>query len=183
MTGMEGAEKPAWRVRQHYFVARELQLSIALLIVFALLGGVFLQSLVTAITSYIGVKTPLLGIILIVGYVVIIVALAIVFSHRLVGPFKRLEHEMRFIKAGALERRLSIRTRDDLHVRNFVHHVNEMVGNFEEMSKAYNKLNSTISTGLAKVIEELSKEKIDRELIKKELKTLQLEIHRYREKW
>ncbi len=189
MKGIENEEpvkEPAERkkaVRQRYFVARELQLSIALLVIMALLGGIFLQSVAAALTTHFNLETPILGVILVVGYVLIVAFLAVFFSHRLVGPFKRLEFEMRHIKDGELARRLTVRTRDDLHVRNFVEHVNDMISKFEEMSEAYNKLNSTISKGLARVVEELSNEDFDCDKIKKELKSLQKEIHRYRERW
>jgi phage host-nuclease inhibitor protein Gam len=109
--------------------------------------------------------------------------LAIFFSHRLVGPFKRLEYEMKHIKAGELEKKLSIRTKDDLHVRNFVEQVNDFISNFQDMSREYNKLNSTISKTLGKVIGEMSEEGCDMDNIRKELKSLQDEIHRFREKW
>jgi len=171
------------QVRQKYFIARELQLSIALLVMLALLGGLLLQSVAAALTGYLGFKTPALGVFLIIGYVVIVSFLAVFFSHRLVGPFKRLEYEISLIRSGELEQRLSVRTNDDLHVRNFINRVNDLVVNFEEMSEAYSKLNSAVSIGLGTVIDELSKEGFDIEKISSELKHLQSEIHKYREQW
>ncbi len=170
-------------IRQRYFVARELQLSIALLVITALLGGIFLQSVAAALTRHIGLDTRVLGILMIIGYVIIVAFLAMVFSHRLVGPFKRLEYEMKHVKDGDLDIRLTVRTRDDLHVRNFVEHVNDMISNFEHMNSSYNKLNSTISIGLGRIVEELAKDDVDCAKLKKNLKSLQKEIHRHREKW
>jgi methyl-accepting chemotaxis protein len=180
---MNKPSKPVKHVRQRYFVAREIQFTIAILVVLALLGGIFLQSITAAVISYYGIKTPALGIFLIVGYIALVAILAIFFSHRLVGPFKRLEYEMKHIKAGELEKKLSIRTKDDLHVRNFVEQVNDFISNFQDMSREYNKLNSTISKTLGKVIGEMSEEGCDMDNIRKELKSLQDEIHRFREKW
>ncbi|VAW38452.1 hypothetical protein MNBD_DELTA02-372 [hydrothermal vent metagenome] len=170
-------------IRQRYFVARELQLSIALLVITALLGGIFLQSVAAALTKHIGLDTRVLGILMIIGYVIIVAFLAMVFSHRLVGPFKRLEYEMKNVRDGDLDIRLTVRTRDDLHVRNFVEHVNDMISNFEHMNSSYNKLNSTISIGLGRIVEELAKDDVDCAKLKKSLKSLQKEIHRHREKW
>jgi methyl-accepting chemotaxis protein len=170
-------------IRQRYFVARELQLSIALLVVTALLGGIFLQSVAAALTVHIGLDTKVLGILMIIVYIVIVAFLAMVFSHRLVGPFKRLEFEMKRVKDGELEKLLTVRTRDDLHVRNFVEHVNDMISNFDHMSAGYNKLNSTISSGLGKIIDEISDEQVDRDKLRKSLKSLQKEIRRHKEKW
>ncbi|HHD11935.1 MAG TPA: hypothetical protein ENK42_05795, partial [Deltaproteobacteria bacterium] len=75
------------KVRQRYFVARELQFSIALLVIIALLGGIFLQSVSVALSGYLKLKTPTVGIFLAIGYIIIVTILSIVFTHRLVGPF------------------------------------------------------------------------------------------------
>jgi nitrate/nitrite-specific signal transduction histidine kinase len=173
----------AHRHRQRYFVATEIQLTIAILVVIALMGGLFLQSVTSALTSYVGLKTPVLGVFLILGYVLIVVLLAIFFSHRLVGPFKRLEYEMKHIRAGGLDRRLTIRVKDDLHVRNFTKYTNDFLGSFAEMSREYSKLNSVISEKMGEYIEELSKEDCDIKKIREELESLYLEIHKFREKW
>ncbi len=179
----EGSLKPARSPKQRYFVARDLQFSIALLIVLALLGGIFLQALSTALINYYGLDTPLLGVFLILGYVAIVALLAIFFTHRLVGPFKRLEYEMKLIQAGNLGKRLSIRSQDDLHVRNYVKYTNNFIANFEEMSVEYNKLNSTVSTKLEEIARELSKEKYDCPKIQEEIKKLRKQIHELRERW
>ncbi|MBI5560114.1 MAG: hypothetical protein HY883_02430 [Deltaproteobacteria bacterium] len=179
----EGFAGPRKQARQRYFAARELRFSIALLVVLALLGGLFLQSVAAGLTGYLGFRTPALGVFLIVGYVAIVGFLAIFFSHRLVGPFKRLEYEIHLVAAGELERRLTVRSSDDLHVRNFIEQVNDLLAEFEDMSVAYNKLNSNIALGLGKVVAELSLEGFDPVKVSSELKFLQAEIHRHREKW
>src|SRR3972149_2764698 len=150
--------KPVSRIKQAHFTAKELQLSIAVFTVIALLGGIVLQSGATYLISYYGLATPFLGIVLIVGYIGIVVLIAIVFTHRLVGPFKRLEYEMKLIKSGELSRRLSVRTKDDLHIRNFVKYANQFIASFEEMSKDYNSLNSAVSQKLREIEAELSRE-------------------------
>ncbi len=170
-------------IRQKYFVARELQLTIAFLVVVALLGGIFLQSVSAALTEYLDVKTPALGIFLILGYVALVAFLSIVFSHRLVGPFKRLEYEMKLIKAGELDRRLSLRTNDDSQVRIFIEHVNDLIEDFEAMSSDYNKMSSDASIAIADAIDDLSEESPDREKLKEDLKALQKQLRELREKW
>ncbi len=176
----EGAGK---QLRQRFFVARELQLSMAVLVVMALLGGIFLQWLSKALRIHYGFETPAIGVFLVLGYVILVVLLAIFFSHRLVGPFKRIEYEMKLIRNGELNRRLSIRSRDDLHIRNFVRYLNSFIDNFEEMSREYNKLNSYIHSALKEVLEELEKEPCDKERIRKRLENIQKEVHRLRERW
>lgn len=171
------------KIRQRYFVARELQITVALLVVLALLGGAFLQSVSRALNEYFGLTTPVLTIFLTIGYIAIVALLAIFFAHRFVGPFKRLEYEMKTVANGALDKRLTVRTRDDLHVRNFVSYVNEFIENFEDMSKDYSKLHSTLSIQMSDIIRKLEKGQYNADEIKETIKTLQKNIHELREKW
>lgn len=169
--------------RQRYFTARDLQFSVALLVVLALLGGIFLQTLSAALTARFGSSTPLLGVFLIIGYFLIVVLIAVFFTHRLVGPFKRLEYEMKMISSGELAKRLSIRSQDDLHIRNFVRYTNNFISKFEEMSKEYNRLNSTVVKKMDEINAELSKKDFDCERLRSEISTLQKEIQEFRERW
>ncbi len=171
-------------IKQRYFCARELQFSIAFLIVLALLGGVFLQAISSLLSQYYGVNTPILGVLLVIGYIAIVVLLAVFYTHRLIGPFVRLEYEMRMIAAGNISKRLTLRTKDDLHIRNFVQHVNCFVGRFEEMSREYNLLNSAVSKRLDDITREIAKgPEADCSLIQQEIKALQAEMRKFREKW
>jgi signal transduction histidine kinase len=169
--------------RQRYFAARDLQFSVALLVVLALLGGIFLQTFSSALISRYGSSTPILGIFLIVGYFLIVVLIAVFFTHRLVGPFKRLEYEMKMISSGELAKRLSIRSQDDLHIRNFVRYTNNFISKFEEMSKEYNRLNSTVVKKMDDINAELSRKDFDCERLKSEISVLQKEIREFRERW
>lgn len=164
-------------------MAKELQFSLALIIVLALLGGIFLQAVSSFLISYWELETPFLGFFLIIGYIAIVVLLAVFFTHRLVGPFKRLEYEMKLVKAGNLSKRLSIRSQDDLHIRNFVKHINSFISRFEEMSGEYNRLNSTVVTKLDIVSEELSRGHSDCASIREEIDRLRKEVREFREKW
>lgn len=171
------------KTRQHYFVAKELQITITILVVLALLGGAFLQSVSSALTSFFGFTTPALTIFLTIGYIAIVAILSICFAHKFLGPFKRLEYEMKTISSGELDKRLSIRTKDDLYVRNFVAYVNKFIENFENMSKDYSKLHSVISIQMGDIIKKVEKGQHNPEDIKETLKTIQRHIHELREKW
>lgn len=175
--------KPKKLISQRYFAARELQFSIALLVILALLGGIFLQTVSSALVSYFGFNAAAVGVLLVFGYGGLVVLLAIFFTYRLIGPFKRLEYEMKFVTSGELSKRMSIRTKDDLHVRNFTKYVNNMIAKFEQMSKDYNKVNSTVSTELEAILAELSKEKFDCEQLKQRIAALQKQVHGFRENW
>ncbi|HEY4707337.1 MAG TPA: hypothetical protein VII64_07740 [Thermodesulfobacteriota bacterium] len=170
-------------LKQRYFTARELQFSIALLVVLALLAGIFLQAVSSALISYYGMATPALGIMLIIGYVGIVVVLAVFFTYRLVGPFKRLEYEMKLIQSGNLMKRLTVRSQDDLHVRNFIKYLNTFIARFEEMSNEYNRLNSTVIARLEEMSRDLEKERIDGPKLRQEAADLLKKVHEFREKW
>ncbi|HHL39573.1 MAG TPA: methyl-accepting chemotaxis protein [Deltaproteobacteria bacterium] len=183
MSAEKGPEKRKKSVRQRFFVSRELQLTIALLVIMAMLGAIFLQSLSRALAAYYGVQTPALGIFLILGYMAIVVFLAVFFSHRLIGPFKRLEYEMRLISSGELTRRLHVRGRDDIHVRNFVSNLNAFIEQAEEMSRSFNELHGALAARLAMLQRELARKDCDMECLKREVSEIQEMIHRFREKW
>lgn len=165
------------------FASRELQFTLAFITVIALLAGIFLQSFAGFLVSYYALHAAFLGIFLILGYAVIVALVSVFFTHRFVGPFRRVEYEMKLVEAGELSRRLSIRNNDDLHVRNFVRYVNDFIASFDEMSTEYNKLNGTVSGTLENIRRELSKEGFDCEKIKQELSVLEKRLHEFRERW
>lgn len=118
-------------VTQKHFIAKDLQLTIAVMIVVALFAGTFLQSASAALAVRLGLSAPVTAILLILGYVVIVASIAVYFSHRLLGPFMRLEYEMRCIRRGECGRRLTMREQDDVHVKNFVNEVNGFLDDIE----------------------------------------------------
>lgn len=170
-------------LRQRYFAARDLQFSIALLVIIALLSGIFLQTLSTELVRNYGLNAVVVGVLLILGYALLVVLLPVYFTHRLIGPFKRLEYEMKLIAAGELGRRLDIRSKDDLHVKSFINHTNRFISGFSDMSKEYSRLNSAVITGLEKLDAELSKEQYDRDAVRLEMESLLRQVREFREKW
>ena len=47
-----------------------------------------LQSLSSALSAYLGIKSHVLVMFFVFGYAILVMALAIIFAHRLIGPFK-----------------------------------------------------------------------------------------------
>lgn len=179
----EDSLKSGHHVKQRYFCAKELQFSIALLIVLALLGGVFLQAISSLLSQYYGVDTPILGILLIIGYISIVVLLAVFYTHRLIGPFVRLEYEMRMISQGNVSKRLTLRAKDDIHIKNFVKYVNGFVGRFEDANREFDMLHDAVSKRLDDIARETAKGKdADCARVEQELKALQVEMRKFREK-
>ena len=118
-------------VKQQYYVAHDLQLTLAVIVVIALFAGTVLQSAAAALSSYLGFSVVATGLLLAIGYVLIVAVLAVFFSYRLLGPFVRLEYEMRCVRKGECGRRLTLRDKDDVHVRNFVSEVNGLLEDLE----------------------------------------------------
>ncbi|RJQ54596.1 MAG: hypothetical protein C4526_05055 [Nitrospiraceae bacterium] len=118
--------------RQKYFVSRELRISIALIILWSLLVAAFFTYFAKELGEKIG-HGVLLFVIVMLGYIVIVVALTMLFSHRLIGPFQRLKTEIRLIVAGEYRRRLTVRNNDDLYIRSFILEVNRILGELEKL--------------------------------------------------
>jgi hypothetical protein len=113
--------------RQNFFLLKDLQLTIATLAVIAMLGALLLQSISSTLSSYLELGTPTLGVVLIIGYIGVIIAISVFFTHRFIGPFKRLERELSVMKVGDVEARLGVRGRDDIYIKNFVGAVNAFI--------------------------------------------------------
>lgn len=124
-------------LRQKYFISKELRISIALIILWSLLVTAFFTYFAKELAEKIGNGTPLL-IIVMLGYVLIIVVLTLLFSHRLIGPFERLNTEMRLIRSGEHHRRLNVRRNDDIYIRSFIKEVNMILQEYE-MDMQYKK--------------------------------------------
>jgi len=169
--------------KQTCFSHKELRFSIAFLATIALLAGIFLQNISTWLTRYYHLNALVLGVFLVVGYAIIVVLISIFFTHRLCGPFKRIEYEMKLISKGDLSRRLSVRTNDDLHIRNFITYANEFLDDFDAMRREYNYLSATATTRLDEIAAKLSEEKLDCKALKDEILGLRTRIHEFREKW
>ena len=165
------------------FVTRQLQLSLSILVVMTLLAGLILQTASTAVVEHYGLGIPMLVLILVMGYIIIVLFISVFFANKFVGPFKRIEYEMKLISAGELSRRIALRDGDDLHVRHFVSKVNDFIKNFEDISKKYNELNSVIDGKLDEINREISKEDLDCEKVLKDINLLREEVHKMREVW
>ncbi len=142
------------KIRQKYFVSKELRLSIALIILWSLLITAFFTYFAKELSGKIGHGT-LMFFIIMAGYVIIVVVLTMIFSHRLIGPFQRLKTDIRLIVAGDYRRRLNVRTNDDIYIRSFVVEVNKMLDSVETMCDYRGNVNKEIDSELLKLISEI----------------------------
>lgn len=142
------------KMRQKYFVTKELRLSIALIILWSLLITAFFTYFAKELSDQIG-HGILLFVIIMVGYMLIVIVLTMLFSHRLLGPFQRLKTEIRLIGVGDYHRRLNVRTNDDIYIRSFVTEVNNLLDDFEAMHKYRVNVNKEIDSELLKLLSEI----------------------------
>lgn len=179
----DAVEKPVSVGSPKHFTPRELQFSISILVVAALIGGILLQTVSYSLMSLAGLGVVSASVILVSGYVLLVSTLSVSFSHKLMGPFKRLEYEMKLIADGESGRRLSVRTNDGLAVVSFVKNANRMIGVFDERSAEYKRIAGALSARVNAVNEELSKKDIDPVLAKLEISALQRQLDELRKKW
>ncbi len=114
-------------VRQRYFVAKEIQLSIALIVVWSFVAVALFLYAVRAAGLFSGGLGIFAFIVILLGYALVVIVLSIFFSHRLIGPFDRLNSEINRIVTGEVQGGLKVRTRDDPHLRTFLEHVNKII--------------------------------------------------------
>ena len=160
-------------LRQKYFVTKELRLSIALIILWSLLITAFFTYFAKELSSKIG-HGFLLFVIIMVGYIVIVLVLTMLFSHRLIGPFQRLKTEIKLIGAGDYHRRLNIRTNDDIYIKSFIHEVNKLLDDFEQMHNYKEGLIRQVDAELINIISDIE----ESEPSKGEMREAVLDFHK-----
>lgn len=159
--------------KQRFFRAKELRISISLMIIWSLLAGI----LFTYLTKELGenIKHGFLSFLLVfLGYVIVVVILALFFTHRLIGPFERLKMEMKLILAGDYRRRLKVRGNDDFYIKSFIADVNKLVERFEDKCLEKNTFRQNINTELMNILSLIEKEDAPKE----KLKDAVLKFHR-----
>ncbi len=153
------------RIRQKFFIVKELRLSISLIVVWSLLAGI----LFTYLTKELGGKIEhglFSFVIVFAGYVIIVIVLAMFFAHRFIGPFERLKMEIKLILAGNYHRRLCIRSSDDFYIRTFIAEVNKILDEFEGKCFSKERLRESIDSELLHIVSLIEKEDIPKEKLR-----------------
>jgi hypothetical protein len=154
------------KIRQRFFVPREIRISIALIVLWSFLA----VGLLMYLTKELGVLVGGLGlvsfIVVITGYVLVVIILTISFSHRLFGPFKRLNIEIDEILKGNFHKRLRIRMKDDVQIRTFVSQVNRLLDELEEAHRFNGDFLVRIQSELTEALSQLNRGKITEEEIR-----------------
>lgn len=142
---------PRKLIKQKYFVAKELRLSIAIIILWSLLVTAFFTYFAKELGEKIGSSNLLFAIVML-GYVAIVVVLTLLFSHRLIGPFQRLQTDMRLIRAGDYHRRLHVRNSDDIYIRTFIKEVNNILEDFDKVHQNQDGMIKLLDSELVSII-------------------------------
>ncbi len=110
---------------------------------------------------------PLFFTIIVVGYVLIILVLTLIFSHRLIGPFQRLKTEIKLVRSGDYCKRLNLRNNDDMYLRTFVEEVNGILDDLEKAQDSRERLNGNIENEFSALESVIEKEDATSDEIKK----------------
>lgn len=114
--------------KQRCFIERDLFFQTLTLLLTVLLGGFLLLLLSKTISSY--VDSSLLFLMLFVGYFLLIIFFSWSLSRKFIGPFSRLNGNMKDIAQGDFTLRLMVRKGDDIRISHFVEEANRMVVSF-----------------------------------------------------
>jgi signal transduction histidine kinase len=172
---------PKKKIRQKYFIAKELRLSIALIILWSLLVTAFFTYFAKELSGRIGHGT-LLFVIIMGGYGLIVIVLTMLFSHRLIGPFQRLKAEIRIIIAGDYCRRLTLRGNDDIYIRSFIHEINKLLDEMEKMHNYREDVNRRIDSQFMRLISEVETGHATKEQTRESILSMHKELQSLSEK-
>jgi nitrogen fixation/metabolism regulation signal transduction histidine kinase len=155
-------------VRRRYYVAKELRLSVAVIVLWSLLAVGFFtlvaKEVVSRVAAEWGTGYLLLAFLLVMlGYAGIITFFTMHFSNRFLGPFERLKLEMQRIRAGEYHRRLSVRKNDDGYIRSFIAEVNKMLDDYEHTCRFREQALRTLDSELLNIISTLQQGQLSRD--------------------
>jgi methyl-accepting chemotaxis protein len=167
---------PKKTVRQRYFIPKEIRVSIAMLVLWSFLAVGFFIYLVKAIGGVLEGYGPIVFIAVLAGYAFIVALLTVVFSNRLIGPFKRLNSEIDTIIAGDFQRRLMIRDKDDIAVRTFVDQINRVIEKLEETRTQNEGFLVHVVSELSDMLGRVERKGLSREELRAELQAIHKEL-------
>jgi hypothetical protein len=163
------------KTRAKPFSLKELRFSIAYMILWSLLAVVFF----TYLTIYLGEKIEqslIYFLIVVTGYSIIVVILTLIFTHRFLGPFERLKTELRIIRSGYPQRRLSIRSHDDLYVRSFISEVDKLLDEYEKLHLFKEEFREKINSELSNINTLIKRKDVPNEELKEAILSLHKEV-------
>jgi hypothetical protein len=152
------------KVRQRYFIPKELGYSVAFIIISSLAAGVFIIYVAKKLAASLEQETlPILVIML--GYTAIIVVFTRIFSHRLIGPFQRLKMDLKLYRTGNYEKRLYIRNKDDFYIKTFLNEINMLLADCEKIHHSKAALVKEIDFQLREVLHMSKKQECTKEAL------------------
>jgi hypothetical protein len=159
-------------VRQRYFAQKEINISICLIVLWSFLAVALLMYLAKEIGGLVGNVGIMSFIVVMIGYAIVVAVLTIFFSSRLVGPFRRLNSEINGILADDMGKRLKVRLKDDLSVRTFISHVNNLLDEVEKNRRCNDELMGLVQSELSSAQTRLENGQLTEEEVKAFLSSL-----------
>ncbi len=138
--------------KQRFFTARELRVSILMIILLSFLSAVVFMYMIKVFGGTIKEHSILAFIVVMVGYAAVVGVLTMIFAHRFVGPFERLRYELGIILSGDYQRRLNVRKHDDAYVKAFVEDVNKVIALLQENDRCGAEAQMDIFSALSAII-------------------------------
>ncbi|MBC8413215.1 MAG: hypothetical protein ISR96_10760 [Nitrospira sp.] len=160
-----------WK-KQKYYASREIRLSIAVITIAALFPLVFFTFFAKWLSLIVGQGIPLL-LFVFAGYAGIIFLISAIFSRRLLGPFQRLNDELKLIRSGNRHRRLFVRGSDDIYINSFIVEVNAFLDEYEQCMDLNDEILATATRQTLLIMSELSRATSNRD----GLRQLVLQFH------
>lgn len=146
-----------------FFTARELRISLMLIILLSFLSAVVFMYLIKIFGGAIREHSILSFVLVMLGYVAVVAFLTTFFTHRFIGPFERLRFELGTIIAGDFRKRLKVRRHDDAYVRAFVDDVNKILELLEENDRCGADMQRDIYSNLSRIINKMPSDAPGRE--------------------
>jgi len=129
------------KVRQKFFIARELYFSVAVIAIWSFLASIFLVLIAAKMYDFLGSQYNIIYFtVILLGYSFFVLMISMIFSYRFIGPFSRLRLELRMILAGKYEHRLRVRGGDDLFIKTFLEEINKVLDRNERLSRLVQEL-------------------------------------------
>jgi len=152
--------------RQRFFVPKEIRMSIALIVLWSFLAVGFLMFLAKELGGLLGGLGLISFITVMCGYAIVVVILTVSFSHRLFGPFKRLNGEIDEILKGDSQRRLRVRAKDDVQIRTFISQVNRLLDELEHARRFNDDFRVRLQSEITEALSQLNRGKLTEEDIR-----------------
>lgn len=120
--------------RKKYVISKGIRAVIIITAVILIFIGIFIY-LTNALAGLIDPQFFIIlvpPILIVLAGLITVIFLTVLATHRVIGPFDRLNKEMDLIRAQGHQKQLHVRDKDDQHVKLFISKINTILEEFEQ---------------------------------------------------